>query len=883
MKFIATTLLVFVAIVAFAQPVRWTKAIDHYSSWGCTDVANWVEPLADGSYVTCGYLTNSQNDLWMAKLNAQGNIIWEQTVTSILRDFANSIKPTADGGYIVGGTFGDWNYDMALVKLNANGGITWNYHYGNISYGEFCSSVLEVAGGGYLMIGSYGQSRAGSNYADGMLIRTDANGSVVWSHRYDYGRSEWFNKAVATADGGFVVVGYTESLGHGIGNHPDAWLVKVDGNGVVQWSQTYGDENEYVDETGYGITATSDGGYAIGGDKESDGLLIKTDGNGTLQWQQVYPGSGFGSWDNNEEFRTVRQLADGGYILGGMSTTSEPSWTSYDYWMVRADVNGAMLWNRAFGSVDRDDRCYCVQPTNDGGFILAGESNSFGENAPTYDNAYLIKTDENGRISDNYANITLTSGLTTILDDGQFDVGNCVNGSTLDVTFTLRNSGTIASALSNFTFVYGYNDRYSFVGATPNSVAGNDGSVDFTIRFTPNDVMQFTTFLYFKTEDEDATQRTYVVQLWGTGVAPWTNGAPANANNPNGAGSANPFDPVFPNDPNTNNQPPLEINFPAQTGVNTNPASITASYTTDRPAAVHAVQFPIETTIDRFWTIEASDNLFEDATLTLRFTAADLPVGFGDPVHASPPIVAAYTTDGGVTWGSASGIVTEVAPVPSGIYEMTIAGLNHFSLWLLHSGTTLPVELTSFTAAASNRNVVVSWRVESESNNGAYRIYRSTDRTVVGELEVVVPGRGTTGEPHVYSWIDSRVTNEVTYYYRLADVNLDGHEHMYPSIVCATPSPQAIGIVPFKYSLMPNFPNPFNATTQIRFAIRDAGPVLLALYDVHGREVARLVNQPMAANTYQIEYNAFRLPSGVYFLRLETPKFSSTRKVMLVK
>jgi len=172
-----------------------------------------------------------------------------------------------------------------------------------------------------------------------------------------------------TSEGGYIIVGYTESFGAG---GSDVWLIKTDSNGIKKWYRTFGGEGN---DKGYCVQQTSDGGYIITGKTGGDVWLIKTAHTGNIVWDKT-----FGGKDNDTGY-CVQQTTDGGYILTG-ETTFFAGFN--DAWLIKTDSNGSMIWNKTFGG----GSIYSVQQTTDGGYILTGEK---------LDDAWLIKTDINGK------------------------------------------------------------------------------------------------------------------------------------------------------------------------------------------------------------------------------------------------------------------------------------------------------------------------------------------------------------------------------------------------------------------------------------------------------------------------------------------------------
>lgn len=195
----------------------------------------------------------------------------------------------------------------------------------------------------------------------------------------------------------------------------------------------------------------------------------------------------------------------------------------------------------------------------------------------------------------------------------------------------------------------------------------------------------------------------------------------------------------------------------------------------------------------------------------------------------------------------------------------------------------LPVEMSSFTATAGDRRVDLRWRTESETNNSYFNLYRSTVANERGMLIGRVDGHGTSATTNNYAYNDHGVANGVTYYYRISDVSLNGVESMNRYVVTVTPTNVVPNEIPIKYSLSQNFPNPFNPTTDLVYALNKPGNVLLTVYDGMGRVVSTLVNEYQTAATYRVSFDGSNLPSGVYYYSLKTNGFETTRKMTLMK
>lgn len=190
----------------------------------------------------------------------------------------------------------------------------------------------------------------------------------------------------------------------------------------------------------------------------------------------------------------------------------------------------------------------------------------------------------------------------------------------------------------------------------------------------------------------------------------------------------------------------------------------------------------------------------------------------------------------------------------------------------------LPVELTTFTAAVKNTSisdvVMLEWRTVGESNNLGFDIERSLDGKNFSKLGFVA-GAGSTNLAQGYGFTDDRV--EVgTYFYRLKQIDRNG-AFTYSDIREVEVS------APQRYELTQNFPNPFNPQTDIVFRVKEEGVVTLKVFDLLGREVRTLVDEKKGAGVHRITFDAHTLPSGVYLYSISMGSFHEVKKMLLVK
>jgi len=313
------------------------------------------------------------------------NVLWNQTYGGPNRDDAYSIVQTSDGGYAIAGSttsFGAGGYDFWLLRISSIGEALWNQTYGGAS-DDNVRFMIQTSDGGYAIVGV---TRSFSNgQTDMLLVKTTANGEMQWRKNYGGYSYDQAYSIVQTGGGGYTIAGYTESYGAG---GRDVWLIKTDSAGNVVWNKTYGGaRNDYVQQA---MIRASDGGYALAcctesyGAGNSDFWVIKTDSSGNVQWNKTY---GWTSWD---EPHSIIQTDDGSYVIAG--ATKSVGAGDYDVWILKISSSGIPQWNSTYGGADYDG-AKSVIPATDGGYLLAGWTDSFGSGGH---DLWLVKTDDNG-------------------------------------------------------------------------------------------------------------------------------------------------------------------------------------------------------------------------------------------------------------------------------------------------------------------------------------------------------------------------------------------------------------------------------------------------------------------------------------------------------
>jgi len=368
------------SIIDFYPSIEWSRT---YGGWDL-DSGQSARQTKDGGYILIGYTRSLGPDLAEAgcliKTDVIGDIEWYNTYGepgALNIDVAYSVEQTDDSGYIFTGntlSYGAIGSDIWLVKTDSNGNEVWNKIYGGKGR-DHGYQVLQVDDGGYVVVGYTDSYGAGG--LDFCLLKTNSEGIEEW-HRTFGGVGKDFARSVdMTYDGGYILTGDTESYGC---SDQCLWLVKTDSNGIEEWNRTYGGFGAYA--IGESVRQTRDGGYIVTGVKRIIGegysvWLIKTDGNGNEVWNKT-----FGEPSDDLTGNEVQQTTDGGYIIVGYGFPVGPDYS----FLIKTDSNGTKEWEIIFEEYDLYDDVYLysVQQTTDGGYILGGSKDT-----QTYPNEML--------------------------------------------------------------------------------------------------------------------------------------------------------------------------------------------------------------------------------------------------------------------------------------------------------------------------------------------------------------------------------------------------------------------------------------------------------------------------------------------------------------
>lgn len=405
-----------------------SKEWDYTFGGSSQDDLQDMQRTADGGYILAGTSSSmisgdksqpnlGQEDYWIVKIDSLGIKEWDKDFGGSKDDELRCIRQTSDGGYILAGhsnspaggnkTEGNWDTtgitnDFWVVKINALGDEEWDKVFGGTD-NEYLYSAEQTADGGYLFAGVTLSGVSGNKETpnwtnidgpslDYWVVKTDAFGNMEWEKNIGGTDADYLSTAQQTLDGGYIVGGRSQSGITGNKTQPawsglwDYWIVKLNSSGVIQWDKDIGG-------TGFDLLTcllqTPDNGYLLGGSTSSDATgdktqatfgyfdywIVKIDDAGNKQWDRDFGGV------DDDRMLSMLLTNDGEFILAGQSNSgiggnkSETTRGDNDYWMVITDAMGNKLWDKDFGGI-LDDNLRSVVQSWDGGYLLGGYSGS---------------------------------------------------------------------------------------------------------------------------------------------------------------------------------------------------------------------------------------------------------------------------------------------------------------------------------------------------------------------------------------------------------------------------------------------------------------------------------------------------------------------------
>ena len=339
----------------------------------------------------------------MQEIHAQ-DLLWEKSYGGRQADYLFDVQPTADYGFILAGSSlsnksgnktqeGTGDLDYLIWKMDESGSDDWQKSFGG-SGSDLLKVIKNTADGGFILGGisnsaiGYDKKEAARGGNDYWVIKLDAEGNPLWQQVFGGKGMDDLSSLIATPDGGYLIGGSSSSSAEvndkRLGRKKeksrgslDYWIIKVDAEGKEEWQRTYG--GKYADVL-QSMVVTKDGGYLIGGNSNSpssrdksmeklgngnDFWLLKLDTEGKLEWEQTLGGSG------EDQLKVVVQTQDGNYIVAGNSnSTTRTTKNGTDLWVVKLDTKGLLLWEQAYNIGKNDILTSLIEEEN--GDLLIG-------------------------------------------------------------------------------------------------------------------------------------------------------------------------------------------------------------------------------------------------------------------------------------------------------------------------------------------------------------------------------------------------------------------------------------------------------------------------------------------------------------------------------
>ncbi len=380
--------------------IQWAKSFGGSES----DFPSAIELTSDKGYIIAGgsyssdfdiaghHGTTDFSDFWIVKLDSNGVLEWQRSLGGDSDDVARSIKQTKDGGYILAGYSNSKNWDVSgnhggydywIVKLDENGKIIWQRSYGGTGDDKAFSVELS-SDDGYVIAGtSYSNDmdvtghHGSAGSADCWVIKLNSVGELQWEKSFGGTQDDAANEIKRTSDNGFIIAAYLTSM-------HDFTAIKIDSLGNEKWESSVGGSG---DEEAFSIDVTKDGGFILAGYSDSkdgavtgnhgntDYWIVKLDSVGKLLWQKSFGGS------DAEAAYSIKPTFDAGFIIAGISSSNDfdvsGNHGGNDYWLVKLDSIGNLQWQKSLGGPG-EEFALCVRQTSDSGYVIAGSSDFDG-------------------------------------------------------------------------------------------------------------------------------------------------------------------------------------------------------------------------------------------------------------------------------------------------------------------------------------------------------------------------------------------------------------------------------------------------------------------------------------------------------------------------
>ncbi|HKR03149.1 MAG TPA: T9SS type A sorting domain-containing protein, partial [Bacteroidia bacterium] len=466
-----------------AQVIEWQKCFGGSSQ----DNFTRLYPTADGCFLLIGTTysndgdvtgNHGNTDIWLVKINASGNILWQKCYGGTDAEGSGSVSSTSDGGYVLTGN--SWsvdgdataNYglmDTWVVKIDSAGTLQWQKNYGG-SNDEIGNEIFQTSDGGYFFTGDSRSADHDVSVHFGLpgdpdiwCARLDSAGNILWDKSLGGTGIEYSWSAVQADDGGFVVCGYSFSFNlpnfHG---QEDILISKLDTAGNIQWQNCLGGS---VYDWATHIIKCNDGGYAVFGSTNSnnmdvtgnhgdwDGWVVRLDSAGNIIWQKTLGGTGF------DQLQNGFQTSDGGFLVVGRSSSADSlvplNRGQKDYFVCKLDSSGTPLWQKTFGG-EYDDLAASVITIHDNKIMVGGITHSnnidVSGNHSSLD-CWILKLTDNYNLVTGNAYIDLNSNNQADSTDAPVSTYKIVESNTARNAYTYSSGMYELSVLDSGNFI----------------------------------------------------------------------------------------------------------------------------------------------------------------------------------------------------------------------------------------------------------------------------------------------------------------------------------------------------------------------------------------------------------------------------------------------
>ncbi len=475
-RFLSFLFFIFFSTTGFSQDILWEKSFGGKQA----DYLMDAEPTADYGFILAGSSlskksgnktdgNNGDLDYWIWKMNENGDLDWQKNFGGNGQDKLRCIKLTNDGGFILAGSSNSdkgfdkneaskGNVDFWVIKLNANGGEEWQRTIGGTGQDELMSIAI-TREGGYILGGSSSSEISGDKTLDTFggldywIVKLDRKGQTEWQQVFGGQYNDIVRSVVPMTDGGYLIGGSSNSPESGNKTEKnlglnDYWILKLDNKGKLQWQKTIGGKQ---DDQLFVVHQTFDKGIILGGNSNSeadqsksksndngtDFWLVKMDETGKMLWQETYDIA------QRDVLISLVENKDHTLLLGGYSQGESRNNAlgkkkavegTDDYVAIKITETGTEIWRKTVGS-NGQDLLKKVIETRDGGYLLAGTSN------PQAFPSSSIAQNSKGLLS----GISYSNGQNQAVQDTKNDINKEISNTSDEVNQKIKDNTIAAS------------------------------------------------------------------------------------------------------------------------------------------------------------------------------------------------------------------------------------------------------------------------------------------------------------------------------------------------------------------------------------------------------------------------------------------------------